>query len=313
MPKVSILIPVFNRENYISECISSALAQTFDDFEIIIFDNASSDATWDICKKLALVDSRIRIFRNKLNVGPVLNWLKCLEEAKGVYGKFLFSDDIILPEYLKKTVEVLDLNKDCAFVSTAALIGEKINAARIEYYFGEKKFCASEDYLRRISYGFPELPYSPGAAIFRIDDIRSNLLKKIPTNKSHDFNSNGAGPDVLLFLLTAKSYSKVCFLGAPLVFFRSHAGSFTVQNSNNKVIDGYRYAITWFFENYSKNNLPFFIAKIWLSNLFKSKMPFRISSILEKYSVRDGWGSVLKIFMSSIFIVFRFLIHRIFR
>ena len=97
-PKVSILIPVYNREAFIAACVQSALEQTFTDFEIIIVDNASTDTTWKICQQIAEQDKRIRIFRNERNIGPVRNWRRCIEEARGVYGKILWSDDLISEE-----------------------------------------------------------------------------------------------------------------------------------------------------------------------------------------------------------------------
>ena len=99
MPTVSILIPVFNREEFLPDCIQSALSQKYTDFEIIVVDNASNDRSWEIAKDFALNDSRVRVFRNDVNVGPVRNWQRCLDEATGEYAKFLFSDDLMLPDF----------------------------------------------------------------------------------------------------------------------------------------------------------------------------------------------------------------------
>ena len=65
---VSILIPVYNREDYIGACIESAIKQTVTNIEIIIIDNASTDGTWVICQKYSERDSRIRIIRNEVNL-----------------------------------------------------------------------------------------------------------------------------------------------------------------------------------------------------------------------------------------------------
>ena len=78
-PRVSILIPVYNREALIGECIQSALFQTFTDFEVIIVDNASTDNTWGICQRFAEQDKRVRVFRNEKNIGPVRNWRRCVD------------------------------------------------------------------------------------------------------------------------------------------------------------------------------------------------------------------------------------------
>ena len=107
-PLVSLLIPVYNRETLIGPCIESALAQTVDDLEIIVSDNASTDATWETCQKYAARDSRVRIFRNCENIGPVHNWARCLAHARGRLGKFLFSDDQIYPHYLERTLSYMN-------------------------------------------------------------------------------------------------------------------------------------------------------------------------------------------------------------
>ena len=92
-PKVSILIPVFNRKSYISDCIQSALDQTISSIEIIIVDNASNDGTWEICQEYANRDQRIRIFRNDTNIGPVRNWKKCLDPApRGLSHRWVNGD-----------------------------------------------------------------------------------------------------------------------------------------------------------------------------------------------------------------------------
>lgn len=67
---VSILIPVYNRENLIEETVQSALNQTYKNIEIIVVDNQSTDNTWEILQKLASQDERIKIFQNNTNIRP---------------------------------------------------------------------------------------------------------------------------------------------------------------------------------------------------------------------------------------------------
>jgi len=119
--KVSILIPVYNRENLIEETVQSALNQTYKNIEIIIVDNQSIDKTWEVMQKLAFQDDRIKIFQNDKNMGPVRNWKRCIDEATGDYGKILWSDDLIAPEFLENTVHFLE-NKDIGFVFTGTEI-----------------------------------------------------------------------------------------------------------------------------------------------------------------------------------------------
>ena len=256
-------------------------------------DNASNDGTWDICQEFASLDSRVRIFRNEKNIGPVRNWLRCIEEARGEYGKFLFSDDLILANFLSKTLPQL-ADPGIAFVSTAALIGTEIERSKVHYGSDTTSEIISTDaYLERLAHGVPAVPVSPGAALFRMIDIRKNLILNIPIGLEHDFARNGAGPDVLLFALTAKNYKSVAMLREPLVFFRAHAGSFTIADEGSSVTEGYRLALGWFFKNFSTpRNWAYWTAKIWLKqskNSMKLKNPFRIAS---RYS---GKGSLQEV------------------
>ncbi len=107
-PRVSIGLPVYNGENYLREALDSILAQTFEDFELIISDNASTDRTEEICKEYAAKDRRIRYYRNEQNLGAAPNYNRVFELSRGEYFKWAAHDDVCAPEYLKRCVEVLD-------------------------------------------------------------------------------------------------------------------------------------------------------------------------------------------------------------
>lgn len=93
-PVVSIGMPVYNGEKYIREALDSLLAQTFAGFELIISDNASTDATEDICQEYAAMDSRIRYVRQPGNRGALANFKFVLDEARGEYFMWAAADDI---------------------------------------------------------------------------------------------------------------------------------------------------------------------------------------------------------------------------
>jgi glycosyltransferase involved in cell wall biosynthesis len=73
-PQVSVGLPVYNGQNYLEETLKSILGQSFDDFELIISDNASTDETERICREFAARDHRIRYFRNPVNIGIPRNF-----------------------------------------------------------------------------------------------------------------------------------------------------------------------------------------------------------------------------------------------
>ncbi len=107
-PRVSIGIPVFSGENYLGQALDSILAQSFEDFEVIISDNASTDATEEICRTYAAKDPRIHYHRNTTNIGSGKNFNHVFNLAKGEYFKWTAHDDICSPDFVKSCVGVLD-------------------------------------------------------------------------------------------------------------------------------------------------------------------------------------------------------------
>jgi glycosyltransferase involved in cell wall biosynthesis len=114
-PRVSIGVPVYNGEKYLRQALDSLLTQTYQDFELIISDNASTDATQQICEEYARKDSRVRYCRSKKNVGGPANYNRVFRLSSSGYFKWAAYDDMHAPEYLQKCVEVLD--KDPSVVS----------------------------------------------------------------------------------------------------------------------------------------------------------------------------------------------------
>jgi len=108
--RVSIGLPVFNGEQYLEQCIQSLLAQTYDDFELVICDNASSDGTERICRAYAALDGRVRYYRNPENIGLIPNFNRAVELSSGEYFRWAAHDDLCAPEHLARCVSVLDEN-----------------------------------------------------------------------------------------------------------------------------------------------------------------------------------------------------------
>ena len=113
-PRLSIGMPVFNGEKYLKQALASILAQTHQDFQLIISDNAFTDRTQQICLDYVAKDSRIHYYRNKKNLGGPKNYNCVFELSSGEYFKWAAYDDVLAPEFLKKCVDVLD--KDTSIV-----------------------------------------------------------------------------------------------------------------------------------------------------------------------------------------------------
>jgi glycosyltransferase involved in cell wall biosynthesis len=121
-PKVSIGLPVYNGEAYLQDAIASILDQTYQDFELIICDNASTDQTEAICRQYAAKDRRIRYYRQAQNIGATANFNRTFELARGVYFKWAAHDDLLERTYLEKCVAVLDRTPDAVLCQSLVKI-----------------------------------------------------------------------------------------------------------------------------------------------------------------------------------------------
>ena len=107
-PRLSIGLPVYNGENYLAESLDALLGQSYEDFELIISDNASTDGTADICHRYAKRDSRICYVRQLRNIGLAPNHNFVFQESRGELFKWAAADDLYGRDLLKCCVEALD-------------------------------------------------------------------------------------------------------------------------------------------------------------------------------------------------------------
>jgi glycosyltransferase involved in cell wall biosynthesis len=107
-PRLSLGLPVYNGENYLGESLDSLLGQSYEDFELIISDNASTDGTADICRSYAKQDSRIRYVRQPRNIGSAPNHNFVIGQARGELFKHASHDDLYARKLLELCVAALD-------------------------------------------------------------------------------------------------------------------------------------------------------------------------------------------------------------
>src|SRR5262245_52908080 len=106
--RVALGLPVYNGERHLRRALDNVLAQDFEDFQLVISDNASTDGTQDICLEYARRDSRIRYSRNATNVGIAPNFQRAFRLSDGEYFKWLVHDDVCSPGFLRECVDLLD-------------------------------------------------------------------------------------------------------------------------------------------------------------------------------------------------------------
>lgn len=107
-PRVALGLPVFNGERYLCEALNAILKQEFEDFELVISDNASTDRTREICLEYVQRDRRVRYYRNETNIGIAPNFQRVFHLSNGEYFKWLVHDDVCSPGFLRECVEFYD-------------------------------------------------------------------------------------------------------------------------------------------------------------------------------------------------------------
>lgn len=242
-PLVSILIPVYNREKIVTRAIDSALAQTYRNIEVIICDNASTDGTWNVLQKYAKEGSRVKVYRNEMNVGPVRNWKECIAHATGEYVKFLWSDDEILPTFIETMVKPMMHDTQVGFAWSDITIRSDDYENNHVYHIGNEGLYKGMFFIKEAFKKQSNMPVSPGCALFRKSDVEQYLEIQIPNRKNHDFSRYGAGNDLLLFLQTAYKYPLFFYTPQDLSIFYAAKDSFTV---NNNLVQYYKEARSYF-------------------------------------------------------------------
>jgi glycosyltransferase involved in cell wall biosynthesis len=170
-PLVTIGVPVFNGEKYLAQALRSIVEQTFDDFEVIISDNGSTDGTETICREFASRDRRIRYHRAASNHGAGWNFNRTAELAAGEYFKWMAHDDVIEPTFLERCVEPLE--RDESFVLCFPLRRYVVGSSVIpDTETTDLHDVGMVDLLRRDGGSFPLMLFG----VVRTDALRSTRL-----------------------------------------------------------------------------------------------------------------------------------------
>jgi glycosyltransferase involved in cell wall biosynthesis len=178
-PRVSIGLPVYNGERLLPQALDAILTQTFQDFELIISDNASTDRTREICETYAAKDPRIKYFRNDHNIGISRNFNRTFELSSGEYFKWCAHDDLIAPELLQQCVDVLDRHSTIVLCYPKAIDIDD-EGTELRYFIYKLRTDspkASERFHDLLRYGDPCLQ------LFGV--VRANVLRKTPLHEHY--------------------------------------------------------------------------------------------------------------------------------
>lgn len=179
VPRVSVALPVYNGERLLPRALDSLLAQDFEEFELIICDNASTDGTAELCLAYAAKDPRIRYVRNERNIGVFPNFNKVVELARGEYFKWAAHDDWCDPRFLGRCVQILDRRPEVALcVTQATQVDEQGSPLVVNF---RPLDLRSSDPAER----FRTVLWSPAAVYPIYGVIRTSVLRRSRLFRSH--------------------------------------------------------------------------------------------------------------------------------
>ena len=215
--KVSICLPIYNGEKFLAEAIESVLAQSHDNFELLIADDRSSDQSYALAESYAKKDKRIVLWINETNTGIFANYNECLKRASGDYIKLFAQDDILENNCVEKLATVLQERKNISLVSCArTIIDNDGEASAVEKFFEQDISISGTQVIKDYVRSFVYRVGTPCQVMFRKERM-----------------GNGFDPGYYLsgdieYFLHVLEEGDFYYLSEPLVKFRRHPGSVTV-------------------------------------------------------------------------------------
>jgi glycosyltransferase involved in cell wall biosynthesis len=173
-PLVSVGLPVYNGERYLAQALDAMLAQDLEDFELIVSDNASEDATGEIVREYAASDPRVRYFRNDRNVGLTRNFNRVFELSSGKYFKWTAHDDWHPEQTLRVCTEVLEGDPSAVLCATAVAIIDE-DGTVFEEWHPSADLRAPEPHTR-----LHRLLWSLGETHHLFSVMRADALRRTP-------------------------------------------------------------------------------------------------------------------------------------
>ncbi|NVN89347.1 MAG: glycosyltransferase family 2 protein [Desulfuromonadales bacterium] len=277
-PRISVCIPTYNYGRYISQAIESVLNQTVTDFELLVVDDFSKDATDDIVRRYAAQDSRIRYIRHKKNQGMVANWNYCLREARGIYIKFLFADDFFTStQTLEKMLTAMESDETISLVGSSRVIVDENLTPKDVWRHNDSDILEN---------GIDVINTCMQNLINSIGEPTAVMFKKTQSGRGFDPKYRQLVDLEMWFYLLEQG--KYLFLNEPLCAFRVHSEQQTAKNAklNASIVDTYylyddylgkRYTnISWFSSKYIKFDYIYKIRKSYLRNKSNHKTTYEI-------------------------------------
>lgn len=218
MPKISVIVPVYNVEHYLRQCVDSILNQTFMDFELLLVDDGSTDRSGAICDEYASLDARVKVFHT-INRGVSAARNLGIDKASAEWITFVDSDDWVEEKYL--SVFLYDNLRECCIVYQGILFDfdnpKRDNFTVISY---------RETYIQDLSKQILDF-------YFILDDgyVFGKLYnRKLLVDSGCRFDENLSIHEDVLFLFTYLAYIKEIRLSSPLMYHYMRRGVISLSS-----------------------------------------------------------------------------------
>lgn len=226
MPKISIILPVYNGEKYIKDTIKSLLNQTFKDFELIIVDDGSSDRSAEICENFARLDDRIIVIHQK-NGGVSNARNKGIDLARGEYVSFVDSDDSMeIDMYERLYNNIIESNAD---ISSCNILLHRLDGKVDSYHDGEKKCYEAKELISDFfsNAACKAAFWGPYNKL-----IKTDIVKNVKFNPKYRI-----GEDILFVFECIENSKKIVFENVGLYHYIKREASATTASFSDKRFD----------------------------------------------------------------------------
>jgi glycosyltransferase involved in cell wall biosynthesis len=201
MAKISIGMTAYNSEKFIGDSIQSLLAQTTQDFKILISDDASNDGTEEVCRRWTTIDKRVYYVKQECNLGPRANYEYVFKKCDTEYFMWASHDDVWMPTFIEKCISELEDNQDAGFVITRWTVESRTIPLLRRFFLPSMAFVADPDPIKRMI-SFTSLPFSSFKDNLTYGIWRRKSLSRIieDTRNTRYFSIGGAANEYALLL-----------------------------------------------------------------------------------------------------------------
>ena len=247
---VTLCIPHYNNKVTIRDTLDSLLGQTYENILIKVFDNVSTDGSFEILKEYEKKHINIQVFQNSTNIGGEANFTKCIENLEGKYGAIFHADDVYSKNIVKKQVSFLEKYSNCSAVATHAyIIDENSNSTGyrpIPQEYEEEEFNVIGNQLSLLQSVVKNGNFITCPSVMaRVDIYR----EKVKFWNGEQFQTS-ADLDVWMRLAL---YGDFGFISIPLMSYRESLVSYSYKDMRKRITENNMFLVIDFYMQKYKN------------------------------------------------------------